>query len=92
MKITHLDIVDVHLPIFPELERTFAFIFPEGIRLIDLGILGQLAIRFYWRSNVCISHIQHIALELTYGCEPRPPCTLQLHRPCHLGTHVMKVG
>ncbi len=46
-KNTHLDIVDVHLPIFPELERAFAFLFPEGIRLIDLSILGQLAIRFY---------------------------------------------
>ena len=44
---THLDIVDVHLPLFPELERAFAFILPEGICLIDLGILRQLAIRFY---------------------------------------------
>ena len=36
---THLDIVDVHFPFFPKLERAFAFIFPEGIGLIDLGIL-----------------------------------------------------
>jgi hypothetical protein len=43
----HLYIVDVHLPVITKLKRAFAFLLPEGIRLIDFGVLGKLAIRFY---------------------------------------------
>jgi hypothetical protein len=46
-KDTHLDIVDVHLPIFTELECAFAFLLSKGIRLVDLRILWELAVRFY---------------------------------------------
>jgi hypothetical protein len=43
----HLYIVDVHLPVVTKLKRAFAFLLPEGICLIDFGVLGKLAIRFY---------------------------------------------
>jgi len=43
----HSYIVDVHLPFVTKLKRAFAFLLPKGVRLIDFGVLGKLAIRFY---------------------------------------------
>ena len=40
-------IVDVHLSIVTKLERAFAFLLSKGLCLVDLGILGELAICFY---------------------------------------------
>jgi hypothetical protein len=43
----HLYIVDVHLAFVAKLKRAFAFLLPKGVRLVDFGVLGKLAIRFY---------------------------------------------
>jgi len=42
-----LDIVDINLSFVAELEPEFAFFVSEGIRLVDLGIFGQLSIGFH---------------------------------------------
>ena len=43
-----LYIVDVQIPVFAKLKRAFALFLPKGIRLINFGILGKLAICFYF--------------------------------------------
>lgn len=42
-----LDIIDIKLSFVTELESEFAFFVPEGICLIDLGILWQLPVGFH---------------------------------------------
>jgi hypothetical protein len=54
---TRLDIVDVHLPIFTELECALAFFLSKGIRLVNLSILWKLAVRFYCFEVSDISYI-----------------------------------
>lgn len=46
-----LDVVDVDLPFVPELECTLAVFFPECICLVDLRILWELPVCFYYESN-----------------------------------------
>lgn len=47
-----LNIVDIDLPFVAELEGAFTVFFGECIRLIDLGALWKLPIRFHWRGRV----------------------------------------
>lgn len=51
IQVQRLDIVDVDLPFVSELECTFTILFSEGVSLIDLGILGEFPVCFYWRKR-----------------------------------------
>ena len=67
-----LYIVDVHLPVVTELKRAFAVLLSECVRLIDFGILWELAIRFHWHA---VSVYPKDRIVLTHSCEPHLLCT-----------------
>lgn len=48
--VTCLNIVDVDFPLVAELESTLSVLLGEGVCLVDFGILGQFAVRFYCKT------------------------------------------
>jgi hypothetical protein len=42
-----LDVVDVHLVVVAELERALALLLAHRIRLVNLGVLRELAVSFH---------------------------------------------
>lgn len=46
-----LDIIDIQITLITELERALAVLLAKRIRLVNLGVLGELTIRFHCSSE-----------------------------------------